>query len=138
MYTIYLAGPMDAVTKEQQTGWRETCKMLVHDHDIKVLDPCRRSHEDDLTHREIFELDMLDVEECDLIVADCRDYKKPTFGTPCEIFYASYILKKPVIGWYDFEYKPTNIRVFQDALLTREFDNLYLAVDHVLDFYYAR
>jgi nucleoside 2-deoxyribosyltransferase len=130
---IYTAGPMDFYTQEEQRGWRDkTNSFFEHNNNFKVYDPGIRKHDADLTAKEIFIMDIRDVEKCDVVLADTRYMGKPQFGTPCEIFYASFILKKPVIGWYDKEHDPTTKkRIFQEALLTREFDSLDKALNHI-------
>ena len=42
----------------------------------------------------IVEGDLKDVKECDILICYIDDVL--SFGAPCEIFYAAYILKKPV------------------------------------------
>jgi len=133
--TIYLAGPMDFATSEQQLNWRKIATNRLIANGFDILDPTKRPHTADLNNKEIFTLDMVDVEKSDLLFVDCRDLKIPIFGTPCEIFYASHVLKKPVIGWYDTEYKPKGKRVFQEVLVHRTFSSLYLGLNHIVDFY---
>jgi nucleoside 2-deoxyribosyltransferase len=132
---VYLAGPMDFATQEQQVCWRNEATKLLRDFAIETLDPCRRPHTADLNFKEIFNLDMVDVVSSDVMLVDCRDLKIFSFGTPCEVFYANYILKKPVIGWYTPETKPEGTRVFQTVLIDRTFDSLEKAVDHIGVFY---
>lgn len=131
---IYTAGPMDFVSQEEQRGWRDETNSFFKDYSdyFKVYDPGIRKHDADLNAKEIFIMDIKDVEKCDLVLADTRYLGKPQFGTPCEIFYASYILKKPVIGWFDEKHDPRkNKRIFLEALLTREFDSLQKALYHI-------
>jgi len=134
---IYLAGPMDYVDKETQCGWRRQCHEYFDDiyGNVKLLDPTRRTHEDDLSEREILTLDMWDVTQSDLLLVDAREFNAPSFGTACEVFYASYVLKKPVIGWYNEENKPTKRRIFQNALFTRQFESLDDALQHIGSYY---
>jgi len=135
MKSIYLAGPMDYATTSQQRDWRQKVISLFHTWDVNLLDPTRRPHSCGLTAKEIFELDIVDINNADLLLTDARQLNIPVFGTPCEVFYASYILRKPVIAWYDEEHKPTKKRVFQEVLYTRELPSLEDAVDHIKAFY---
>ena len=134
MKTVYLAGPMDFATDEQMTGWRKESYRFLG-LDFEILDPVRRPHTCNLTDKEIFNLDMIDVRNSDILLVDCRDLGICSFGTPCEVFYAAYILNKPVIGWYDKETKPSGKGVFQNALIDRRFESLSEALTHILRFY---
>lgn len=135
MKKIYLAGPMDFATEEQQYAWRKQATNKLLKHGMDTLDPTRRPHDCDLNIKEIFKLDLKDIEECELVLADCRQLNIPTFGTSCEVFYASYILKKPVIGWYDEHEPPSGKSVFQEVLYDRKFGSLNKALDHIIKFY---
>jgi nucleoside 2-deoxyribosyltransferase len=134
---IYLAGPMDRVTKDEMCTWRKKChQYFEYIENVELLDPTRRSHEEKLNSKEIFVEDIRDVEEADMLLVDTRDLGKPQFGTPCEVFYASYILKKPVFGWFDLEYDPRkHKRIFQEVLLTNEFESLEIALEHIEENY---
>jgi len=136
MKQIYAAGPMDFASPEQQYGWRNELKGMLAGF-AKVLDPTRRPHESDLTSKEVFDLDMLDINNSDIMIVDGRALNIPTFGTPSEVFYGSYIRRIPVIAWYDSDNAPdlNRKRVFQEALYTREFDSLESAVDHIKAYY---
>ena len=39
---VYLAGPMEDVSVEQMTNWRDHATAHLSEHGIKTLDPCRR------------------------------------------------------------------------------------------------
>lgn len=134
LLTIYLAGPMDNCTQEYQKGWRDATKEYLDMYKIKVLDPCRRPHDADLTAREIYELDLIDVKNSDLILADTRPVQRPSWGTAMEIMYAHEVCKIPVIGWHN-EADEVGTRLFLDATLTREFNSLDKAIDQIVAFY---
>lgn len=131
---IYLAGPMDNVSMEEMSDWRNNVKNYFHnDERFQLYDPCRRLHTSNLNAREIMLLDLKDIDNSSLVLVDNRDHGKPTFGTPCEVFYASYIHNKPVIAWNNTE---TNRRgIFQKALFTREFKTLEEALNHISEYY---
>jgi nucleoside 2-deoxyribosyltransferase len=136
---LYLAGPMDGMPDSEITPWRDKTKVFfeqhVHDGMVKLLDPCRRPHNLGLSHREIYLLDLQDVQACDLILADIRYFPRENTGTSCELFYCSEILKKPVIGWLTPDKKAPHIRLFMNQIVTRQFDSLDEALDHVEEYY---
>ena len=136
---IYLAGPMDRLTLEEMKGWRDYCNEFfetqIKDGIIELLDPVRRPHTADLNCSEIYELDLIDVENCDLMLLDCRLHQRECWGSGAELFYAHRILHKPVIGWWDEEKKPQGMRLFLDHQVTRQFDDLTKALDHILEYY---
>lgn len=108
MKTVYLAGKMEAVTLAEAKGWRDKVTHLLSLHDVKTLDPCRRIHNfEDRYLKRIFELDLLDIRNADFIIADLEHIQDtPSHGTAMELFYANYILEKPVIGFRSFKGKP--------------------------------
>jgi nucleoside 2-deoxyribosyltransferase len=128
MTKVYLAGPMDFVSENHQKSWRDFSKTFLHE--IAFFDPTRRPHDDTMTNEEIFVADLKDIETCDLVLAEVNETGIPIFGTTCEIFYAAYILKKPVYGWYRGQRK-VGRRVFQSVLLEREFNTLEKALVYI-------
>ena len=67
--TVYLAGPMEHVSIEDAKGWRTIATDLLLQADQKVLDPTRRVHEFQPKYmKRIFELDLRDIQESDLIL----------------------------------------------------------------------
>jgi len=131
----YLAGAMDNVSLSEMSNWRNEVKEhFKQDERFFFYDPCRRPHGTNLTPREIMLLDLKDIDNSDLILVDNRDLGKSTFGTPCEVFYASYIQNKPVLAWND---KETSRRgIFQKALFTHEFKSLEEALNHISEYYF--
>jgi hypothetical protein len=134
MKKVYLAGPMDYVTSDQQNNWRLKATKELSDCFV-VLNPCRRPHGCDLNAKEIFKLDIEDVTDSQLLLVDCRNHGVTTFGTPCEIYEASYNQHKPVIGWYDEDNPPSSKGIFQQVLIDRMFDSLDKAVLHLRQYY---
>ena len=129
---------MDQVSANVMNEWREeVCRKLHYqekDNIIKLVNPCRRPHDCGLTDREVFDLDMKDIRGCDIILADIRFMPRENTGTASEIFYASEILKKPVIGWKG-NAEVTARRIFLNVLCAQQFDELEDAIDHILNFY---
>jgi nucleoside 2-deoxyribosyltransferase len=104
---VYLAGKMEAITLEEAQKWRNKVKAILEPHNIKTLDPCRRIHNfEDRYLKRIFELDLLDIRNADVIIADLENIgETPSHGTAMELFYANYMLEKPVIGFRSFKGK---------------------------------
>ena len=124
---------MDNLSKEYQTNWRNKATEYFGMSDIKTLDPCRRPHDADLSAREIYELDLKDVKNSDLIFADTRPIDRPSWGTAMEIMYAHEVLHIPVIGWH--EGGVDGRRIFLDAVMSRQFGSMKEAMDHIVAFY---
>lgn len=98
MRTIYLAGPMEHVSDDEMCGWRKTATMYLHDW--KILDPTRRRHSGEQRHmRRIFELDLRDIREADVLLVNLNNPTLAKHGTAMEVFYASYVLRKPVVAF---------------------------------------
>jgi nucleoside 2-deoxyribosyltransferase len=115
-YAVYLAGPMENVSQEQMTSWRNQAKNTLSLRDIEVLDPVRRIHSGQQRHmRRVFELDLLDIRNSDFIIVNLNDDTVPKNGTSMEVFYASYVLRKPVIA---FKKEKTQYHPFFESLVT--------------------
>ena len=80
---------MDSATAEYQAGWRNKTKEYFSNHEVICLDPCRRPHVENLTPKEIFNLDVKDLHDSDLLLYDYRNDGIPQFGSPSEIMYFS-------------------------------------------------
>jgi len=114
--TIYLAGPMEHVSAEDAKGWRDIAKHLLLSADQKVLDPTRRIHKFEIKYmKRIFELDLRDIRESDIILANLDRPQIAKHGTAMEVFYASYVLGKPVIA---FKEDASTIHPFFESLVT--------------------
>jgi nucleoside 2-deoxyribosyltransferase len=137
--TIYLAGPMDAEEVESFIGWRiqvwEYLESYITDGYIRILDPCRRPHDKDLQTEEVALMDIKDVNESDMLLADIRCKPRENAGTSIEMYHCSKISGKPVFGWYDEEHAPTGKRLFIDWVVTRQFDSLNKAMDHIVNYH---
>jgi len=128
--TVYLAGPMEHVSQEEAQGWRDHAKTILHMNSVITLDPCRRLHSFNVREmRSIFELDMRDINECDMILANLNDPKIPKNGTAMEVFYASYILRKPVVA---FKSDATTLHPFFESLVTEWRSDVFKACDTLI------
>lgn len=132
--TIYLAGPMEHVSTEEAVGWRTEATRRLELAGHRTLDPCRRIHSfDPREMKRIFELDIRDINESDIIIANLDKLKEiPRHGTAMEVFYAAYIRKIPVIA---FKSEKTHIHPFFEALVTEWRSTADKAVDTVIAHY---
>ena len=122
MKTVYLAGPMENVSKEEQSSWRQYVKSYLVDKGWNVLDPCRRCHDkEDMDNKRIFELDLQDIRQSQLVIADLRRGDREAHGTAMEVFYAYYDRRIPVIGW---AIKDQRKHPFLEACVTEWFTDL--------------
>jgi nucleoside 2-deoxyribosyltransferase len=85
---IYLCGPINGCTDAECNDWRSGAKS----HFSETIDPMRRDYRGRESEcvDEIVELDKVDVEECDVVLANCP---KPSVGTSMEVFYAHQLGK---------------------------------------------
>lgn len=89
---IYLCGPINGCSDSECNSWRDEARL----HFSDTLDPMRRDYrgrEGDCVN-EIVELDKKDVDDCDIVLANCP---KPSYGTSMEIMYA-YMTGKSVVS----------------------------------------
>jgi len=114
--TVYLCGPMEHVSKEEAKGWRDIATDLLSSAGIYILDPTRRIHNFEKKYmKRIFELDLRDIRESDIILANLDNPKIAKHGTAMEVFYAAYVLQKPVVA---FKADPDSIHPFFENLIT--------------------
>ena len=98
MSTIYLAGPMENVSPDEQNNWRNYMSMELYPNGWNILNPVFRSMKDGYNHRRIYELDMRDVRNSDVVFADLRRGMREAHGTAMEVQEA-YSRNIPVIGF---------------------------------------
>jgi nucleoside 2-deoxyribosyltransferase len=100
--TIYIAGPMEGITVEQMTGWRNEFKDKLSGYGITILDPTRRMpfHSKDGIDRArfIFQKDLKDIDASDIVFFDIRYNAGRGTGTSMEAMYA-WMKMKPIITW---------------------------------------
>lgn len=128
---------MDDATVLEQTGWRN--KILDYFSvysSVKIINPTRRPHGSDLTDKEVFNLDIKDLNESSLAIMDCRLHEnKKQFGSPAEAMYFSYVLKRPILGWYNKDEGYNEGSIFQNVLVDRFFGDLDELLDHITTYY---
>lgn len=127
--TIYLAGPMEHVSKEEAKGWRQIATTLLWNNS-NVLDPTRRVHNFDKRYmKRIFELDLRDIQESDIILVNLDNPEIAKHGTAMEVFYASYVLRKPVVA---FKKDAATIHPFFESLVTEWRSTVEKACDTII------
>lgn len=89
---LYLAGPINACSDDEVTGWREQVKTQLHSDlaswlSVEIVDPADRDFRgvENETHKTIVEGDKADIYGCDAVLAYCW---QPSYGTAMEILYA--------------------------------------------------
>lgn len=131
--TVYLAGPMENVSEVQMTTWRSYATSRLSKADIRILDPARRRHSGEQRHmRRIFELDLRDIQECDIVLVNLNDDKLAKHGTAMEVFYAAHILRKPVVA---FKKKVTKYHPFFESLVTEWRSDVSKACETIIEEY---
>jgi nucleoside 2-deoxyribosyltransferase len=135
MIRVYLAGPMENINIDDARSWRNEIKQKLDaliEYDVVYLDPTYRifDHKPNNT-KEIFELDLVEVENADFLIADLRDNKLAKHGTAIEVFYANRILNKPVVA---FKLETDPIHPFLENCVTKWVTNMD-AIDEVLEPY---
>lgn len=101
MKIVYLAGPINACSDAEAISWREAVigalSSAVQDRQVEFLDPMRRDYRgrEDQAVSEIVEGDKIDIDQCDIFLANCW---KPSVGTSMEIYYAWLKKTVPIIA----------------------------------------
>jgi nucleoside 2-deoxyribosyltransferase len=129
---IYLAGGMENLSPDDMNGWRNIATSILSGAGVQTLNPCRRVHNfEQKTMRRIFELDMMDIRDCDMVLVNLNNDKVPKHGTAMEVFYASYILRKPVVAFKEnVKYHP-----FFESLITEWRSTVEKACDTIVGQY---
>ena len=127
---VYLCGPIEAIPLTEANEWRKKATKLLSDS-CEILDPCRRLHTFEMKQmKRIFELDLRDIRECDIVLVNLDlMYDKPSHGTAQEMFFAHYVLKKPVIA---FKSEMTKIHPFIENTTTEWRSSVDKACDTIL------
>lgn len=128
--TVYLAGSMEMVTKEEAKGWRDKAEIILHHADVITLNPCRRLHNFEKRYmKRIFELDLRDIQESDIVLVNLDNPTVAKHGTAMEVFYASYVLRKPVVA---FKADASVIHPFFESLVTEWRSDVDKACDTII------
>jgi nucleoside 2-deoxyribosyltransferase len=131
--TVYLAGSMEHVSKEEATGWRTIAEQILYSAEVTTLNPCRRLHNFEKRYmKRIFELDLRDIQESDIILVNLDKPEVAKHGTAMEVFYASYVLRKPVVA---FKADANTIHPFFESLVTEWRSDVFKACDTIISEY---
>jgi nucleoside 2-deoxyribosyltransferase len=124
---------MEHVSAEEAQGWRSYAEKRLSFSEVLTLNPCRRVHNFDKRYmKRIFELDLRDIQESDIILVNLDNPTVAKHGTAMEVFYASYVLRKPVIA---FKEDASTIHPFFESLVTEWRSDVYKACDTILSEY---
>ena len=129
---VYLAGPMEDCTEKRMTAWRLYSEKMLAAMDIPSLDPTRRvSFHDELylgelhtpvqsTCRRIFKMDMQDIANSTVVLADIRRDSGRGTGTAMELMFA-HMKNKIIILWANEE---DMIHPFYESIYTEKYFEL--------------
>ncbi len=128
--TVYLAGSMEMVSLEEAQGWRTIAERRLNFSGVETLNPCRRLHNFEKRYmKRIFELDLRDIQESDIVLVNLDNPTVAKHGTAMEVFYASYVLRKPVVA---FKADASIIHPFFESLVTEWRSDVDKACDTIL------
>ena len=117
---------MENVSVESAKGWRDIASYNLAGV-YKILDPCRRIHNFQAKEfKRVFELDLRDINESDVILVNLCDPAIAKHGTAMEVFYANYVLRKPVVAFKD---DPSVKHPFFEQLVTTWVSNIHDACE---------
>jgi len=126
---IYLAGPIEVVTKEESAEWRLKCILRLQRH-YEILNPCAWSHEyKDEDSGLIFDAegmvkrDMSAIDKSDILIVNVDNHG---WGTASELTYA-YMMGK---GTYVYGKHSTH--PFVQHHTSHPFENLDEIIEHLL------
>jgi len=130
--TVYLAGKMSGLSKEEMSEWRERATGDLVEAGFRILNPVNTDFGTNVTDREIIDSNDFQISHSDIILAEL-DYEQISIGTICEIVEARR-QGKPVIAWgtaYGIINHP-HIR----GRITRHCEDLENAVQYIIENYY--
>lgn len=107
---------MENVSVDDARGWRQRAYECLPSDGWEILDPTRRIHDFKPEQmKSIFELDLRDINESDVILVNLNDPKLAKHGTAIEVFYANYIRRIPVVA---FKAERGGMHPFFESLVT--------------------
>jgi len=140
---VYLAGPMEDCTKRRMTSWRLRAADILQKNDISSLDPTRRvdfhdqlklsetaTHEQSACRR-IFKMDMQDIANSTVVLADIRRDSGRGTGTAMELMFA-HMKNKVIILWAD---RDDYIHPFYESIYTEKYFELDDCIE-AISYYY--
>jgi len=140
---VYLAGPMEDCTERRMTAWRLLAAERLKKNDINSLDPTRRvSFHDELylgekhkpvqsTCRRIFKMDMQDIANSNVVLADIRRDSGRGTGTAMELMFA-HMKNKIIILWAE---EDDLIHPFYESIYTEKYFELDDCLEAITYYY---
>jgi nucleoside 2-deoxyribosyltransferase len=140
---VYLAGPMEDCSKSRMTQWRIRASNGLADAGINCLDPTRRvsfheemmlSERNDTSQsicRRIFKMDMQDIANSTVVLADVRRSSGRGTGTSMELMFA-HMKNKIIILWAN---EDDVIHPFYESIYTEKHSLLSDCV-HACSYYF--
>jgi nucleoside 2-deoxyribosyltransferase len=104
MKTVYLVGPIDNLSPQEATAWRQRAKLLLNAAGFKVVDPTQ-GKDLEAYYRDpglylpgdIVPTDLRDIERADILLVDAsRDCA--CWGSGAEVYHG-FICNKQIIAW---------------------------------------
>jgi len=130
--TVYLAGKMAGLSKEEMNEWREKAADELVEAGFRILNLVNTDFGTSVTDREIIDSNDFQISHSDIILVELY-YEQVSIGTICEIVEARR-QGKPVIAWgtaYNIINHP-HIR----GRITRHCEFLVDAVQYIIENYY--
>lgn len=129
--TVYLAGKMTGLTKEEMSEWRKVAALILSNQGFKVLDPMRFAITDhpDMTDREMVDNNKFMIRHSTVILAELN-YDEVSIGTVGEIIFAREKLGLPVVVWGQSG-KVTGHPWIREHV-TKVFADLYEAIEYIV------
>lgn len=141
---VYLAGPMEDCTEDHMKGWREQAADNLEMAGIESLDPTRRVnfHKsmtklndrntlDQSMCRRIFKMDLQDIANSTVVLADVRRGSGKGTGTSMELMFA-HMKNKVIILWCDEDDIP---HPFYESIYTEKYSDLAECLDAIAYYY---
>jgi len=132
----YLAGPIEGLTTEQQTKWRNQATSMLANRDIATLNPCRRANfildTSPYAANKLFKCDLQDISNSTVILANLSDdLPGKKWGTVAEIAHAHTHNKIIIVILAEGQLHHPFISVYATEILT----SLHAAVEAVWEYY---
>ncbi len=134
--TVYLCGPMEGISTEEATKWRETATNFFAVHSIGVKDPTRRKKFHDEAYstnlaKKIVRLDMNDIADSFILLVNLKERGKgKAWGSVMELALASQ-QGKPIITVIEEGFR----HPFIETLSTEVHQTLEEALTATLSYY---
>lgn len=137
---VYLAGPINGTSWDECYKWRSDAADILAKHGIEALDPLSGKEVLEgsakiigstrhFNYKEIIERDLWHIRQADIVLVNATRGDCRYIGTTCEVFYANYVLNKPVVVFYG-----DNVDWMQswmNYLITRSFTKMEDAIDYI-------